>query len=316
MKEFKTYNEQIELLKVRGLNFEDENLALKKLKEDNYYNIINGYKDLFLVSSNPDTFIEGTTFEEIYALYDFDRTLKNILFKQILKVENILRSLIAYNFSEKYGVDNYLKLDNFETLKGSGCSNAKYQKRVELIQMLLANLQNDISKSISKKPYINHYILNYGYIPLWVLVNAITLGRLSQFYSLMKNSVRIKVAQNWNINEENLDQYIKTLAYYRNLCAHDERIYNSKNNQDIPNTEIHAELRIEQEKGRYLNGKNDLFSLIIVLKILLPDTDFNTMCNKIDGRLRSLKEKLVHINIETVYDSMGFPNQWTRIKTA
>ena len=47
-KEFKTYEEQIELLKTRGLKFENEEFDLNKLQEDNYYSIINGYKDLFL----------------------------------------------------------------------------------------------------------------------------------------------------------------------------------------------------------------------------------------------------------------------------
>ena len=239
MKEFRSYQEQIELLKSRGLVIDDENFALLKLKEENYYNIINGYKSLFVVQNDNDKFVAGTTFEEIYELYDFDRILRNILFKQILKVESILRSLISYNFSEKYGNDNYLKLDNFETLKGSGCTQRKYQERIEQIQTLIANLQNDISRAISKKDYINHYILKHGFVPLWVLVNAITLGRLSQFYSLMKQSIRVKVSKNWNIKEEDLNQYIKTLAFYRNLCAHDERVYNSICNQDIPNTDIH-----------------------------------------------------------------------------
>ena len=158
MKDFKTYHDQMELLKTRGLIIENEDFALEKLKENNYYNIINGYKDLFITLGTKDNFITGTTFEEIYYLYDFDRVLKNILFKEILKVENILRSLIAYNFSEKYGNDNYLKMDNFETLKGSNCSPRKYEERVEQIQTLLANIQGDISRSISKKNYINHYI--------------------------------------------------------------------------------------------------------------------------------------------------------------
>ena len=316
MKDFKTYEEQIDLLKTRGLSILNEEFVLEKLKEENYYNIINGYKELFITPNTTDNFINGSTFEEIYALYDFDRLIKNILFKEILKVENILRSLIAYNFSEKYGNDNYLKIDNFETLKGSGCTEKKYQDRVGQIQNLLANLQTDISKAINKRPYIKHYILNYGFIPLWVLVNAITLGRLSQFYSLMDQSVRIKISMNWNIKESDLDQYIKTLAYFRNLCAHDERIYNSKSNQDIPDTDYHLNLSIPQVDGRYICGKKDLFSLIIVLKILLPQEDFNNMCNKINGRMESLMKKIEHIDCRKVFDRMGFPVNWTQIKKA
>lgn len=207
-------------------------------------------------------------------------------------------------------------MSNFETLKGSGCTDKKYQERVTQIQSLLANLQQDITRAINKRAYINHYILNYGFVPLWVLVNTITLGRLSQFYSLMNQSVRIKVSQHWNVKEEDLDQYIKTLANYRNLCAHDERLYDAINNQDIPDTIYHATLNIPQINSRYINGKNDLFSLVIVLKILLPHEDFNNMCNKINGRMESLRKKIQHINCEKIFDKMGFPPNWTQIKMA
>lgn len=314
MKEFKTYEEQLKILESRGLIIQDRDFAMQKLKEENYYNIINGYKDLFLIKGAKDQFISGTTFEEIYALYDFDRVLKNILFKPILEVENILRSLIAYNFSEKYGNDNYLKIDNFETLKNSGCTPKKYEERINKIQELLSKLQSDIAYNISKKAYMNHYILTYGFVPLWVLVNCLTLGRLSQFYSLMNQNIRQKVSMNWNVLNTDLDQYIKNLAYYRNLCAHDERLFNAKNNQSIGDTIYHQQLNIPKINGRYIMGKDDIFSLIITLKILLPKEDFKTMCNKIEGRLRSLSQKLTVINISKVKECMGIPTNWISIK--
>jgi len=312
MKEFKTLTEQIDLLKSRGLIFLDEEFAIKKLQEDNYYSIINGYKDLFMESDNK--YKSGTTFEEIYSLFEFDRSIKNIFLSNILIVENILRTLIAYNFSEKYGNDNYLKIDNFETLKNSGCSKQKYEERVEQIQKLICNMQQDISTNIKKKPYVNHYILNYGFIPLWVLVNAISLGRLSQFYSLMNQSVRVKVSKHWDLKEQDLNQFIKNLSYYRNLCAHDERLYNASNNQIIPDTIYHSILELPTFNGNYLIGKKDLFSLLITLKMLLPTEKFNTMCNKIDGRMKSLEKKISSIDVNNVFDCMGFPKNWILIK--
>ena len=79
MKEFKTVEEQIDLLKNRNISFNDEEKAKKILLNNNYYNIINGYKDLFL-DSNQIIYKMGTKFEEIYALYEFDRQLRNIFF--------------------------------------------------------------------------------------------------------------------------------------------------------------------------------------------------------------------------------------------
>ena len=285
MKEFKTYQEQIEILKSRGIVISNEEFALEKLQEDNYYNIINGYKDLFIDSNQ---YIQGTTFEEIYSLFEFDRNLKSILLKNILIVENILRTLIAYNFSLKYGNDNYLKIDNFETLKNSGCKKEKYQERIEQIQKLICNMQLDIANNIKKKPYINHYILNYGFVPLWVLVNAISLGRLNQF--------------------------IKNLSYFRNLCAHDERVYSATINQPIPDTIYHYKLNLKKKDNNFIQGKSDLFSLIISLKMLLPNDKFNTMCNQIEGRMKSLEKKIFVINPQKIFDKMGFPLNWIQIK--
>ena len=44
-KPFKTFREQIELLKSRGLTIRDENRAISILSTYSYYEIINGYED-------------------------------------------------------------------------------------------------------------------------------------------------------------------------------------------------------------------------------------------------------------------------------
>lgn len=243
LKDFLTFDEQIELLKTRGLIIENEEEVKKILKTENYYNVINGYKDLFIdKESETEKFIEGVTFEEIYSLFCIDRQIRNILFQNILKVENTLKSLIAYEFSKEYGKDNYLKFNNFDTLREDlSVPHKVKEKRAKFIHSLIAKIQSDIAASIYKKDYINHYVIQYGFVPMWVLVNAINLGRLSDFYSLMKQNERIKVSSHWNIREDELSQYIKTLAYFRNLCAHDERIYDARTgrNRNIPDTFIH-----------------------------------------------------------------------------
>lgn len=52
-------------------------------------------------------------------LSKFDGSMRIIYLENILKIENILKTLVAYYFSEEYGHDNYLKIDNFDTLKTS-----------------------------------------------------------------------------------------------------------------------------------------------------------------------------------------------------
>ncbi|WP_094545731.1 DUF4411 family protein [Petroclostridium xylanilyticum] len=116
---FKTYREQIEILRSRGLKVDKG--AIGVLQTENYYNVINGYKDLFLEIASPEEkFKDGADFDEIYALYEFDRELRFIFLKQLLKLETNIKSVTAYKFSEKYGhgmdVQDIFKVEHFQVI--------------------------------------------------------------------------------------------------------------------------------------------------------------------------------------------------------
>ena len=311
MKEFKTVKEQIDLLKSRNILFNDETKAEKILLNNNYYNIINGYKDLFLDSSNKDNYKLGTNFEEIYALYEFDRQLRNIFLEYILKIENSLRSLIAYYFSYEYGNDNYLKLENFETFENTNVTFEKKMQNIKFIQSLIGNINKNIAKNIDNK-YINHYIVNYGFIPMWVLVNILSFGEICNFYRLMKQRERTKIAIEFNINENDLYSLLNILNKTRNLCAHDERLYNYEypTFTSINDTKYHQLLNISKTNARYNMGKNDLFAVIISLKLLLPKDDYNKFHSKLFSRIMSIQSKLHTIKLNDVLNSMKFPSNW------
>lgn len=53
----------------------------------------------------------------------------------------------------------------------------------------------------------------------------------------------------------------------------------------------HENLQIpKNDKNQYICGKNNIFSVLIISKILLPPEEFNTMFNKISDRLTSLSK--------------------------
>lgn len=314
MKNFKTLDEQILLLKSRNIVFDDENIAKHILLHHNYYNIINGYKDLFIDKSNDINFKPGTNFEEIFALYEFDRQLRNIFLEYILKIENSLRSLVAYYFSEKYGNDNYLKLDNFETFNKISVSKDKKQNQIKHIQNLIGNINKNIAQNVDNL-YINHYLINYGFIPLWVLVNILSFGDICNFYKLMKQSERITIAKIFDISENDLVSLLNILCKTRNLCAHDERLYNYKYQAytSINDTKYHSQLNIPLINGRYSIGKNDLFAVIIALKSLLNENDYKSFHSKLFSRIMSIQSHLKTITLKDVLESMNFPNNWHNI---
>ena len=99
---FKNLDEQIEILKARNLTITDEEKTKDILLRENYF-FINGYRHMFLESSKSKKFFDGTTFEELYSTFLFDRNIRNIMFKHLLIVENNIKSIISYQLSKKYG---------------------------------------------------------------------------------------------------------------------------------------------------------------------------------------------------------------------
>ena len=96
MQDYQTFDQQIEILKKRGLVIDNEEEVREILSIHNYYNVINGYKDLFcyIDTSGKEKFISGTSFDEVYALYCFDRELRSLIFMYTLQIENTLRALV------------------------------------------------------------------------------------------------------------------------------------------------------------------------------------------------------------------------------
>ena len=322
-KTFSTIEDQIKLLELRGLTVERKRVK-DILVMENYYNVINGYKDLFIdktyIGTN-EKYKAGADFDELYSLYLFDRELRNIFIKYILIIENNIKTVLAHDFSSKYGHDNYLKISNFET------GTKKWERRtaaqkVGAVSELIANIQREISRQLSKNnPMISHNMLHYGYIPLWVLVNSLTLGTISAFYSYLKEKDQNDIGRRFNLRPDEMTKILFILAIYRNACAHDERFYNLKafkadmKPNMIKTHALHLRLKIPKDANNNpIFGKNDLFAIAIICKIMLNKECFNEFADRIRWELDNLTGKLHTISITDVLIKMGFPSNWYDIK--
>lgn len=102
-KKFKTFDQQIEILKSRNLKFGSEETAINALKRYGYYSIINGYKDLYISEvDGKEIYKDGTTFEQIYSLYEMDKKICSAIVKTMLKVEDRLKTATAYVIAETF----------------------------------------------------------------------------------------------------------------------------------------------------------------------------------------------------------------------
>lgn len=313
-KKFKSYDEQIEILRERGLVINDEQFAQDILSQVNYYNLINGYKNLFLMKDSnhnvimPEKFIENASIEEMYNLYTMDTELKNMIFKYILRFERILKTKCAHIFSEKYREDfSYLKINNY----------SKNKSDIKIVLKNISTLSETISNK-ANKPAIKHYMNNHDEIPLWVLINFITIGNLSYFYNALENSIQSAIAkefsivykQNYGEKEKidagELEDILKIVTLFRNVVAHDEILYSFKLNKII------GIVNFKKYFGNIFTGKS-FYDLVLILKLVLPKEEYFELVDKIDYIFNSYRNNFSSIKFYAILEYSGFPNNWKEI---
>ncbi len=304
VKTFKSLDEQIEILIEKGLKITDYEYTRNVLLRENYF-FISGYRHVFLNSNVIRNYIDGTTFEELYALFLFDRQLRNIIFKNILVFENNLKSVLSYVMSKNHGFreQNYLNIKNFSS----------DSHKIKRISDLIRKMKRQISVNGKQHTATRHFIVNYGYIPLWVVVKVLSFGIVGELYTALKLEDQYEIADIFELEVEKLILYLPILANYRNLCAHEDICYQNKTQKYIDDTVYHHELYIPQNEGEYICGKNDLFALVIILKQVLNNDDFILFMNEVNYELDFLKGKLHTININRVLEKMGFPKNYKEI---
>ena len=153
------------------------------LEQENYYNVINGYKDLFLLKDThgkpvePETYLSNAHFNELKTLFLFDRELRFLFLKYLLIFENSFKTVISHEFSRKYPKANsYLDIANYREDDPKG------------VLKQISILTKTIHDNVGAKGAIKHYIEDHGSVPLWVLVNYLTIGNLSYLYGALKDS--------------------------------------------------------------------------------------------------------------------------------
>jgi abortive infection bacteriophage resistance protein len=281
-----TVQEQINLLKRRGLQIDDEPRATRYLKNISYYRL-SGYMYTFQKDKKTHTYKEGTTFDAILNLYRFDRELRLLVFSAIEKIEVAMRSHIAYNFSVTLNDPFwYTKAENF-----TGAD--KYGD-------FLADLKKYVEKS--KDVFIKHFFESYKepWPPIWFISEILTLGQLSKLYDITAKILpRKDIAEYFGIKEIVLVSWLHTLAYVRNICAHHARLWNKT---------LRIPVRIPKKVDKKWAASQHIANnkMYIIMGILTYLLDTITSNHKFRRKVKNLMIKYPEIDIS----AMGFPTNW------
>lgn len=286
MKEYKNNEELIDYLMTKNVIINDKEKALKNIEKYSYYSIINGYKTFFKDENN--NYKENTTFEEIFALYEFDKNIKAIFLKYILEIEVVIKSLMANILAEEYGVENYLKLDHFDVKADE-----------ELVKDFILKIEKEIEDNYIKHPAIKHYKDTYDFVPPFVLTKILTFGAMSKYYSLLKQSDRQKISKYFKLSDKLLRQILINLTMVRNISAHSDRLYSYRNKYDISFKNIEK----DYNRKEYLCN---LYMVIKSMKVLLDEEKYQEFEDLLNKEVEKLKGKLIVVDINDILRIMGY----------
>ena len=303
-KTFKNLDEQLEILQAKGLTIEDYDKAKAILFRENYF-FLNGYRHLLVKPDQANRFVDGATFDELYSIFVFDRRIRNIIFKNILIIENNIKSIISYQLSKKYGYKekDYLNAKHFR------------QDSFKLSQVndIISKMKRQIRLNGKQHSATMHYISNYGYIPMWVSVKVLSFGIMAELYSILKDDDQNEIASVYGITPYDMNIYLALLSNYRNLCAHEDILYDHRTQRSIPDSKYHRFLNIERVNDEYIYGKNDLFAIIIILRQMLSDVEFNDFINEISYEVDILDGKINSVDTRSILHKVHFPDNWREI---
>lgn len=99
-KYFSLPSEKVKILRQRGMSIRNSTSQKNLLKKYNYYNLVNAYKDPFLINraGAAEKYRAGTTLHELAALLQFDSKLRLLFLREILKLEEIFKNQVVQSF--------------------------------------------------------------------------------------------------------------------------------------------------------------------------------------------------------------------------
>jgi len=210
----------------------------------NYYRLTSY---LLPFKSSNDCYIEGTVFENVYKLYEFDKKLRHLISSQIETIEIMFRMRLAYHHSHNYGPLGYLSKNNFMD---------KMDHEAFLMKI------DDYINRQNKNPIVKHHNDKYeGTFPLWVIIEFFDFAELSKFYANMHTKDKKTISREMNISHDLIGSWLYCLTHLRNCCAHHERLYNNTM-ISIPKTPKNFEYKLS----------NKIFDYILILKFLIGFT--------------------------------------------
>ena len=220
----------------------------------------------------------------------FDRELKGIFFDIIAAIEIELKTKISNHLALKYGALEYINNRIFDDkIDKNGLS---YHEK------LLSRFQYEVERH-KNVPFVKHHIDNYNSdFPIWVAVELFSFGNTGTLYDIMLIEDKKEISNTYNARPKHLMSWILALVEVRNICAHDNRLYN----MPLKQTPF-----LYSENIKYRSNYNRLFPIAIIIKKI---TNNREIWSSFFSKMQCIFKKYEDV-VNLAF--LGFPENWIDI---
>lgn len=290
------------------MNIKDRSAALENLRRLGYYRLSGYWYPFQERSSGYDeshdapagSFVPGVWFEDIVAVCEFDRKLRNVILAGTEPFEMAIRVAVA----QRIGSHNpFAHLDKAYwgeaatkfTNRNSDRTDFDYfvERQVELIRR-------------STEAFAKNFAATYeGPMPIWASIELWDFGMLTRFFEVMHESDREAVAEAFGLaGGRRFQGWLRAVNDLRNVCAHHSRLFKRHfpSNPGFPKDIASLRHLTDLDDQR----KHRIYPLLCVLAFIL---DQLPECRSWRHDVIVLFETLASIPIATL-DDFGFPEAW------
>ena len=236
-------------------------------------------------SKHGNLFVGGTHFNAVLSRYLFDQRLRSHLLEAFSFIEVSIRTQWARQLVYEFGHGEYAH-QNAALFTGYHPDN-------------LHELQRSYDQ------ITNHKGANFLTQPIWDVIQAMSFGQLSKWYSTLDDrAMRQSISRSYGMDESILRPALRHLTRVRNICAHHERLWdlNLTTRLRIPNT-----LGSDPETAKAFNKQAPLkvYNAIVMtthlMEVITPNGDWPERFLELKGAdsYRFVPEA-----------DMGFPENW------
>lgn len=235
---------------------------------------------------------QAIDFEQIIRLYVFDKKIRLLFFDAIERIEVAVRAQFINCFGVRYGDHWHLDPRFFSNLSAFDA----FTKEV-----------SDVSDPRKRPDSLKHYFEKYAdgpaSPPCSMLMEAMSFGQVSRlFKGLDDNEGKKDIAQHFGVKVPVLANWLHSLSYLRNACAHHARVWNHAASiaPKQPDKPTDKWLDISQ-----INPKKIYLSFVVVCYLLRRISPSSTFQQRF-LQLISDESNAMH------YREMGFPYNWNQ----